>query len=123
MSTNYLVARQGYLVVRVIGRNFHPVVPSRPLRNPLPPLRLNGLDLRKIKSLTEKVATCGGTSMYKRVLIILVCVFAFSVSGFAKKPKKKVASGAPDKAYLQKLMDGWSSLDPTKMAQYYDQGE
>jgi ketosteroid isomerase-like protein len=60
--------------------------------------------------------------MYKRVFIILVCVFALGVSGFAKKPKK-VAPGAPDKAYLQKLMDGWSSLDPSTMSQYYDQGE
>ena len=61
--------------------------------------------------------------MYKRVLIVLLCVFALSVSGFAKKSKKKVVPpGAPDKAYLQKLMDGWSSLDPSNLAQYYDQG-
>lgn len=61
--------------------------------------------------------------MYRRVSIILVCVFALSVSGFAKKPKKKVAPpGAPDKVYLQKLLDGWDALDPSKMGQYYDQG-
>lgn len=62
--------------------------------------------------------------MYKRVLTVLICVIALSVSGFAKKPKKKVvAPGAPDKVYLQKLLDGWGALDATKMAQYYDQGE
>jgi ketosteroid isomerase-like protein len=62
--------------------------------------------------------------MYKRVLIMVVCVFALGVSGFAKNPKKKVvAPGAPDKAYLQKLLDGWDALDPARMAQYYDQGE
>jgi ketosteroid isomerase-like protein len=60
--------------------------------------------------------------MYKRVVLILVCVFALSVSSFAKKPKKVVASDAPDKAYLQKLLDGWDALDPSKMGQYYDQG-
>lgn len=61
--------------------------------------------------------------MYKRVLIISVCIFALSVSSFAKKPKKKVVPpGAPDKAYLQKVLDGWAALDPAPMAQYYDQG-
>jgi ketosteroid isomerase-like protein len=61
--------------------------------------------------------------MYKRVLVILVCVLALSVSGFAKKPKKKVVPpNAPDKAYLQKLMDGWGSLNVASMGQYYDQG-
>jgi len=62
--------------------------------------------------------------MYKRVLVVLVCVFALGVSSFAKKPKKKVVPpGAPDKAYLQKILDGWAALDPSKMGQYYDQGE
>jgi ketosteroid isomerase-like protein len=61
--------------------------------------------------------------MYQRVLIILVCVFALSVSGFAKKPKKKVVPPtAPDKIFLQKLLDGWDTLDPSQIAQYYDQG-
>jgi ketosteroid isomerase-like protein len=61
--------------------------------------------------------------MYKRVLVVMVCVFALSVSGFAKKPKKKVVPpGAPDKVYLQKMLDGWSALDPSAMGQYYDQG-
>jgi ketosteroid isomerase-like protein len=65
----------------------------------------------------------GGTAMHKRVLIILVCVFALSVSGFAKKPKKKVVPPtAPDKIFLQKLLDGWDTLDPSQIAQYYDQG-
>ena len=55
--------------------------------------------------------------MYKRVLIVLLCVFALSVSGFAKKTKKKVVPLGLLKAFLQKLMDGWSSLDPANMAQ------
>lgn len=62
--------------------------------------------------------------MYKRVLTVLICVVALSVAGFAKKPKKKVVPpDAPDKAYLQKILDGWAALEPAKMGQYYDQGE
>jgi ketosteroid isomerase-like protein len=60
--------------------------------------------------------------MHKRVLTFLVCVFAVSFAGYAA-PKKPAASGAPDKAYLQKLMDGWSAGNPANMAQYYDQGQ
>jgi ketosteroid isomerase-like protein len=61
--------------------------------------------------------------MYKRVLTVLLCVVLLSVSGFAKKPKKKVVPpDAPDKAYLQKILDGWAALDPAAMTQYYDQG-
>jgi len=63
--------------------------------------------------------------MYKRLLTVLVCVLALSLSSFAaaKSKKKTAAPGAPDKAYLEKLMAGWSSGNPANMAQYYDQGE
>ena len=61
--------------------------------------------------------------MQKRLLTVLVCVLALSLSSFAASKKKKPAAGAPDKAYLQKLMSGWSSGDPANMAQYYDQGD
>jgi ketosteroid isomerase-like protein len=62
--------------------------------------------------------------MRKRLLTILVCVLALSLSSFAASKKKKQApSGAPDKAYLQKLMDGWSTRTPANLAQYYDQGD
>jgi hypothetical protein len=60
--------------------------------------------------------------MHKRVLTILVCVFALSLSSFAA-PKKTAAAGAPDKAYLQKILDGWGSLNADSMGQYYDQGQ
>jgi len=64
-------------------------------------------------------------AMHKRALTVLVCVLAISLSSFAagKSKKKTAASGAPDKAYLEKLMAGWGSLNPANMAQYYDQGE
>ncbi len=62
--------------------------------------------------------------MRKRLLTILVCVLAISLSSLAAAKKKKApAPTAPDKKYLQKLLDGWSSLNPADMAQYYDQGE
>jgi ketosteroid isomerase-like protein len=62
--------------------------------------------------------------MRKRLLTILVCVLAISLSAFAAAKKKKApAPTAPDKKYLQKLLDGWSSLNAADMAQYYDQGE
>jgi ketosteroid isomerase-like protein len=65
--------------------------------------------------------------MRKRLLVVLMCILALSVSSpAASKHKKKTpapASTAPDKKYLQKLMDGWSSGDPANMTQYYDQGE
>jgi ketosteroid isomerase-like protein len=63
--------------------------------------------------------------MHKRLFITVACVFALSLSSLAahKSKKKVVASGAPDKAYLQKLMDGWSAGTPANMAQYYDKGD
>ena len=60
--------------------------------------------------------------MHNRLLTTLVCVFALSLSSLAA-PKKTAAAGAPDKAYLQKILDGWSSLNPDSMGQYYDQGQ
>ena len=49
--------------------------------------------------------------MHKRLLTILVCVLAISLSALAAAKKKKApAPTAPDKAYLQKILDGWSTL-------------
>jgi ketosteroid isomerase-like protein len=36
--------------------------------------------------------------------------------------KKSSAPLTPDKAYLQKIWEGWSTLDPGKVAQYYASG-
>jgi ketosteroid isomerase-like protein len=60
--------------------------------------------------------------MPKRLLLVLMCVLVLSLASFAAS-KKSAASGAPDKAYLDKLMAGWSSGDAANMAQYYDQGD
>jgi len=36
--------------------------------------------------------------------------------------RAKASGPAPDKALLQKLLDGWNSMDPANVAQYYAQG-
>ena len=61
----------------------------------------------------------------KRVLAVSLCLLAFALSGFAqtkKSPMTKPAGPIPDKAYLQKIWDGWSTLDPANVAKYYAMG-
>jgi ketosteroid isomerase-like protein len=66
--------------------------------------------------------------MQKRLFTVLVCVLAFSLSGFAQ-PKKSAAkkpapaAGSPDKAYMQKIWDGWGTLDASHQKQFYAQGD
>jgi len=64
--------------------------------------------------------------MQKRFLTVLICVFALSLASIAapkKSAKKAAPSGpVPDKAYLQKIWDGWNTIDPAKVAQFYAQG-
>jgi len=62
----------------------------------------------------------------KRLLPFSLCLLALALSGFAqvKKPsmKKSAAGAAPDKAYMQKIWDGWSTLDPANVAKFYATG-
>src|ERR1700761_7459605 len=64
--------------------------------------------------------------MLKRLLTVSLCLLALTLSGFAqtKKPamKKSSAGPAPDKALMQKIWDGWSTLDPANVAKYYAPG-
>ena len=61
--------------------------------------------------------------MPKRLLTVLVCVVAICISSLASpKPKSGASSSAPDKAYLQKIWDGWGTLNPANVAQYYATG-
>jgi ketosteroid isomerase-like protein len=63
--------------------------------------------------------------MLKRILTVSFCLLACSLSVVSqtKKPvTKKVAGPTPDKAYLQKIWDGWSTLDPANVAKYYATG-
>jgi ketosteroid isomerase-like protein len=61
----------------------------------------------------------------KRLLTVSFCLLALTLFSLAQPPKaaaKKSAPPAPDKAYLQKIWDGWSTLDPANVAQYYASG-
>jgi ketosteroid isomerase-like protein len=59
-------------------------------------------------------------------LSLSLCLLALSLTGFgqAKKStmKKAPAGPAPDKALMQKIWAGWSTLDPANVAQYYAPG-
>ena len=63
--------------------------------------------------------------MLKRWFTVSLCLLALTLSAFAqtkKSPMKKAAGPVPDKAYLQKVWDGWSTLDPTNVEKYYARG-
>lgn len=56
-------------------------------------------------------------------VVLLLCL-TLSLSAFAqKKSMKKMAAGSPDTAYMQKIWDGWSTLNPDNVAQYYASGD
>jgi ketosteroid isomerase-like protein len=63
----------------------------------------------------------------KRIPAVVLCLLAVTLSALAQSPKtaaKKTAAipAAPDKAYLQTIWDGWSTLDPANVAKYYAAG-
>ncbi len=58
--------------------------------------------------------------MTKR-MAVLVFVFCIAVSGLAQKTAK-ASPGGVDKAYLQRVWDGWAGLDASKQRQFYEQG-
>ncbi len=63
--------------------------------------------------------------MLKRLCAAFLCLVALSLAGVAqtrKSPMKKSAGPTPDKAYLQKIWDGWGTLDPANVAKYYASG-
>ena len=63
--------------------------------------------------------------MLKRFLTVSLCLLiTLSAAAQTKKAaaKKPSASPAPDKAYLQKIWDGWATLDPANTAKFYATG-
>ena len=63
--------------------------------------------------------------MLKRLFTVSLCLLVLTLSGAAqtkKSPMKKASGPEPDKAYLQKIWDGWSTLDPGNVAKYYATG-
>jgi ketosteroid isomerase-like protein len=58
----------------------------------------------------------------KRFLTVSLCLLTLTLSSFAqmkKSPVKKSAGPTPDKAYLQKIWDGWSTLNADNVSKYY----
>jgi len=70
--------------------------------------------------------------MTKRMAVLGLAVFmiipAFTQTGLAqtglapKRTKVSAGGGVVDKAYLQKIWDGWATLDVAAEKQYYAQG-
>jgi ketosteroid isomerase-like protein len=64
--------------------------------------------------------------MLKRLFTVSFCLLALSLSTVAQTSKgaakKSNAGPAPDKVVMQKLWDGWSTLDPVNVAKYYAGG-
>ncbi|HTW59320.1 MAG TPA: nuclear transport factor 2 family protein [Terriglobales bacterium] len=63
--------------------------------------------------------------MLKRRLAVSFCLLVLTLSSSAQMKKssiKKSAGPAPDKAYLQKFWDGWATLNPDNVVQYYATG-
>jgi ketosteroid isomerase-like protein len=65
-------------------------------------------------------------TMLKRLFMISFCllIVAASASAQMKKSTKKMPAeiNSIDKAYLQKIWDGWSTLDPANTAKFYAPG-
>jgi ketosteroid isomerase-like protein len=62
--------------------------------------------------------------MLKRIAAISLCLVCLTPTSPAQKSPmtKKGVGPVPDKAFLQKIWDGWSTLDPANVAQYYATG-
>lgn len=63
--------------------------------------------------------------MLKRLLAVSFCLLALTLASAAqtkKSPMKKTAGPAPDKAYLQKIWDGWATLDTANVSKFYATG-
>lgn len=55
---------------------------------------------------------------YLAVLATLLLLAAFG-GAQTKKPAAKATASAPNKALLQKIWDGWSTLDVSKVSEFY----
>src|ERR1700735_1486304 len=59
----------------------------------------------------------------KRCFALLICLLGLTVFAVAKSSvKKSAAPAAPDKTYLQKIWDGWSTLDTANVEKFYATG-
>ena len=61
--------------------------------------------------------------MKSHTLVFTLCVLCSTLT--SPTLAKEMSAGkavAPDKAHMQKIWDGWSTLDPAKVAQFYASG-
>jgi len=60
----------------------------------------------------------------KRLSAVAFCLLTLTLFGSAKPASKKsIAPSAPDKAHLQKIWDGWNTLDAANQAKFYAEGQ
>ena len=61
--------------------------------------------------------------MNRRALGIAICGLLLPALAFAQqKTSKASAAGLPNKALMQKIWDGWSTLNPANTEQFYAKG-
>lgn len=64
--------------------------------------------------------------MLKRLFTVSLCLLALTLTGSAQMKKstmkKSTAGPAPDKALMQKIWDGWGTLDTANVAKFYATG-
>jgi ketosteroid isomerase-like protein len=63
--------------------------------------------------------------MHKHFRIISICLMiaTLTLSSEAQSKKSSTKTGPmPDKAYVQKIWDGWATLDPAQEAQFHASG-
>jgi ketosteroid isomerase-like protein len=58
----------------------------------------------------------------KKRYLLLIALLTLSLCAAAQSHKKASAGPAPDKAYMQKVLDGWSTLNPADAAKFYAAG-
>jgi len=62
--------------------------------------------------------------MTRFLFFLSLCILCLTLFGLAQDaPKKTLGSGMPDKALMQKIWDGWATLDPANTAQFYAKGQ
>lgn len=60
--------------------------------------------------------------MRNRLISLFVCLIAITAIGQNKSSKKMAASGAPDRALMEKIWAGWSTLNTDNVADFYAKG-
>ena len=67
----------------------------------------------------------GRIVMRKKIYLVAIALVLISSVAFGqeKKAAPQAATGAPDKALMQKIWDAWSTLDPANAAPFYASGQ